>query len=125
MKYGKRGKKIEHLLNPVKERSQNIETKNQGKKYVTQICFILILQEFNKYYYRLTEMEHFPLTYSRMVVSSSGHSESSMSNQLLLKETSNTNKKNNQHKFAVQLRNLLEKNCSRKLKRLIVHLVKF
>ena len=93
MKYGKRGKKIEYLFTLVKERSEHIETKNQGKKYVRQICFILILQEFNKYYFRLTEMENFPLTYSRMVVSYSGHPESSVSNHLLLKETSNTNKK--------------------------------
>ena len=73
--------------------SENIETKRQGKKYVRQTCFVLILQKFNKYYYRLTEMESFPLKYSRMVASYSNYAERSVSNQLSVKETSNTNKR--------------------------------
>ena len=76
-----------------RKRSENIETKRQGKKHERQTCFILILQKFNKYYYRLTEMESFPLTYSRMVASYSNYRERSVSNQLSVKETSNTNKR--------------------------------
>lgn len=59
------------------------------------------MQEFNKYYYWLSEIECFLLPYSRMIVSYSGYPERSVSNQLSVMETSNTNKKNYQHKFAV------------------------
>ena len=72
-----------------RKRSENIETKRQGKKYARQTCFILILQKFNKYDRRLTEME----TYSRMVTSYSNYPERPVSNQLSVKETSNTNKR--------------------------------
>ena len=87
--------------------------------YVKQIFFILTLQEFNKYYCRLSEMESFSLTYSRVVVSYYGFHESPVSNQLFFKETTNTNKKNNQHSFAVPLSTLLEKNCSKKFRQII------
>ena len=92
-KWCKQGAELEHLLATVRKISENIETKRQGKKYVRQVCFILILQKFSKYYYRLTEMESFPLTYSYMVTSYSDYPERSVSNQLSVKETSNTNKR--------------------------------
>ena len=92
----KRDAELEHLFALVRKRSEHIETKKQGKKYVRQICFILTLQEFKKYYYRLSEMESFSVTYSHMVVSYSGYLESSVSNQFSVKETSNTNKKKSQ-----------------------------
>ena len=77
----------------IRKRSEHIETKKQGKKYVRQICFILTLEEFNKCYYRLSEMEGFSLTYSCMIVSYSGYPEGSVSNQFSAMETSNTNKR--------------------------------
>ena len=73
------------------------------------------MQEFDKYYCKLTEMENFSLTCSRMVASYSGYPESSVSNQLFLKKTTNTNEKNDQRKLAVPSRTLLEKNCSKKI----------
>ena len=124
-KWCKRDAELEHLFALVRKRTEHIETKKQGKKYVEEICFISTLQEFNKYYYRLSKMESFLLTYSRMVISYSGYSESSVSNQWSVKETTNTNKKNHQHKFVVPLGTLLEKNCSKKFKQIIAHLVRF
>ena len=99
--------------------------KKQEKKYVRQICFVLTLQEFNRYYYRLPEMESFSLIYSHMIVSYSGYPESSVSNQSSVMETSNTKKKNHQRKFAVPLRTLLGKNYSKKFKQIIAHFVRF
>ena len=48
-----------------------------------------------------------------------------MSNKLSVIKTSNTNKKNHQHKFAVPLCALLEKNCNKKFKQIIANLVRF
>ena len=76
-KWCKWGAELKHLFAIVRKRSEDIETKKQGKKYVRQICFILILQKFNKCYYRLSEMESFSLTCSRMVVSYSSYPERS------------------------------------------------
>ena len=90
-KWCKRDEKFEHLLALVRKRSEHIEMKKQGKK--RQICFILTLQEFNKYYYRLSGVENFSLTCSCMVVSYPEYPKSSVSKQLSNKETSNTNKK--------------------------------
>ena len=77
----------------VRKRSEHTETKKQGKKYVRQIFFILTLEEFNRYYYRLSEMESVSLTYSCIVVSYSGYPGSSVSNQFSIKETPNNNKR--------------------------------
>ena len=86
-KWCKRDAELERLFALVRKRSEHIETKKQEKKYVTQICFNLTLEKFNKYYYTLSEMESFSLTYSCMVVSYSGHPESSVSDQFYVKET--------------------------------------
>ena len=72
---------LEHVFALFRKWSDHIETKKQGKKYVREICFFLSLQAFNKYDFRLSRMESFSLTYSRMVVRYSGHPESSVSNQ--------------------------------------------
>ena len=90
-KWCERDAELERLLVLVRKRSKHIETKKQGKKYVRQICFNLTLEEFNKYYYTLSETESFSLTCSCMVVNYSGYPESSVSNQFYVKETSNTN----------------------------------
>ena len=93
-KWCKRGAELEHLFAIVRKRDEDIEKKKQGKKYSSQICFISILEKFNKYYYRLTEMESFSLTlYVKLVVSYSNDPDCSVSNQLPVKKTSNTNKK--------------------------------
>ena len=55
------------------------------------LCFNIT--KIQQIYYRLTEMESFPLTYSRMVASYSNYPERFVSNQLSVKETSNTNKR--------------------------------
>ena len=92
-KWCKGSAELEHLFAIVRKRSEDIETKKQGKKYSMQICFISILEKFNKYYYRLTEMESFSLPYTRIVASDSNYPECSVINQLPVKKTSNTNKK--------------------------------
>ena len=103
-KWCKRGAELEHLFAIVRKRSEDIDRKKQGKKYSSQICFISILEKFNKYYYRLTEMESFSLTYSRIVASYSNYPDCSVSNQLPVKKTSNTNKKNLHRKFPLRTR---------------------
>ena len=103
-KWCKGGAESEHLFVIVRKRSEDIKTKKQGKKYSRQICFISILGKFNKYYFRLTEMESFSLTYSRIVASYYNYPECSVSNQLPVKKISNTNKKNHQHKFPFKTR---------------------
>ena len=92
-KWCKRGTELEQLFTIVRKRSDDIETEKQGKKYSSQICFISILEKFNKYYYRLTEMESFSLTYSRIGASYSNYLDCSVSSPLPVKKTSNTNKK--------------------------------
>ena len=59
-----RDAELECLSAPVRKISEHIEMKKPGKRYVRQICFNSALKEFNKYYYRLSEMESFSLTYS-------------------------------------------------------------
>ena len=98
------GAELEYLFAIVRKRSEDIEMKKQGKKYSRQICFISVLEKFNKYYYRLAEMESFLLTYSRIVASYSSYPECSISNQLPVKKTSNTNKNNHQRKFPFRTR---------------------
>ena len=92
-KWCKRGAELEHLFENVRKRSEDIDTKKQGKKYSSQIYFVSILEKFNKHYYRLTEMESFSLTCSCIVASYSNYPECSVSNQLPIKKISNTNKK--------------------------------
>ena len=70
-------------------------------------------------------MESFSLTYSRMVVSYSSYPESSVSNELSIQETSNTNKNNCQHKFGEPSSTLLGKSCSKKFKEMIALLIRF
>ena len=103
-KWCRRGAELEHLFGNVRKWSEDIETKKQGEKYSIQICFISILQKFNKYYYRLTEMESFSLTYSRIVASYSNYPERSISNQLPVKKISNTNKKSLHRKLPFRTR---------------------
>ena len=88
-----------------------------------QFSFVLKLQKFNKYYYRLLNKKLF--INSCMVVSYSGYPERSVSNQLSVRETSNENLKNDQAKFAAPLNTLLEKNCSKQFQQIIAHLIRF
>ena len=123
-KWCKRGAELEHLFAIVRKRYEDIEKKKQGKKYSSQICFISILEKFNKYYYRLTEMESFSLTlYVKLVVSYSNYPDCSVSNQLPIKKKSNTNKKNLHRKFPLRTR--LQKNCSKIFKQIIAHIIIF
>ena len=45
-KWCKWGAELEHLFAIVRKRSEDIETKKQGKKYLMQICIISILEKF-------------------------------------------------------------------------------
>ena len=92
-----------------------VRVKENAAFILNQICFIFTLQEFNKYYYRLSEMESFSLTYSRMVVSSSAYRESSGSNQLSVMETSNINK----NKPSAQIYRTIEQSFKKELQQKI------
>ena len=61
-KWCERDAELGRLFALIRKRSEHIETKKQGKKYVRQIWFNLTLEEFNKYYYTLSETESFSLT---------------------------------------------------------------
>ena len=88
-----------------------VRVKENAVFILNQICFIFTLQEFNNYYYKLSEMESFSLTYSRMVLSFSAYLESSVSNQLSIMETSNINK----NKSSAQIRRPIEQSFRKEL----------